>query len=79
MQTSPKYKILHPSWQENIQKIIQKRMVGKSNVADIIIEDSDLSNYEFKVTVMKYNSVKGWATIGYFRNDLFNGGIWINI
>lgn len=77
MVTCKKYDELHPEWKEQIQLLI-KKMCGKSHVADITIEESELKSYEFKVQVNKYNNSgsKGWATIGYLRNDLFKGGIW---
>lgn len=77
MNTCKKYDDLHKKWKEQISVLI-KRMCGKSNIADIIIEDSDLSSYEFKVSVWKYNNSgsKGWSTVGYLRLDLFKGGIW---
>lgn len=77
MNTCKKYDELHSDWKEQIDLLIRK-MKGKSHVADITIEESDLSSYDFKVIICKYNNsgTKGWATIGYLRNDLFKGGIW---
>jgi len=75
MNTCKKYDDLSQPWKDQIAGLI-KKMKGKSNVADIDIDESDLKSYDFKVTVCKFNSVKGWATIGYLRNDLFRGGIW---
>jgi hypothetical protein len=70
MVTCKEFEELHPIWQAEIRTIIRKRMVGKSHVADIHIDVSDLQDYKYKVQVNKYNTVKGWATIGYFRHDL---------
>lgn len=77
MNTCKKYDELHPQWKEQIQGLI-KKMCGKSHIADITIAESELKSYEFKVQVNKYNNSgsKGWATIGYLRNDIFKGGIW---
>lgn len=75
MNTCKEYEDLHLSWKEQIEGLIRK-MKDKSNIADVTIEKSELKSYEFKVTVCKFNSVKGWATIGYLRNDIFRGGIW---
>lgn len=77
MKTCKKYDELHPKWKSQIQVLIRK-MCGKSNVADIDIEESDLKGYDLKVIVYKYSNsgYKGWATIGYLRNDLFKGGLW---
>lgn len=75
MDACKKYDALHPDWKKQIEAII-KKMAGKSNIADISIDESDLSNYEFKISVLKFNSRKGWATVGYVRNDLFHGGVW---
>ena len=77
MKTCKEYEDLHPNWKKQIDGLIRK-MCGKSNIADITIEKSELKSYDFKVTICKYNSSgsKGWATIGYLRNDLFRGGIW---
>jgi hypothetical protein len=69
------YEELHPEWKSQVDLLIRK-ICGKSNIADISIEESDLKSYDLKVTVLKFNTVKGWATIGYLRNDLFRGGIW---
>lgn len=62
------YEELRTDWKEEISALVRK-MCGKSHIADVAIEDSDLPDYKFKVTVMKYNTVKGWATIGYIRQD----------
>jgi len=75
MTTNEKFQQLPEQWQESVRVLIRK-MCGKSHIADVFVEDSDLAGYDFKVTVCKYNTVKGWATIGYLRNDLFKGGIW---
>ena len=75
MNTCQKYDDLSPSGKTQIEGLIRK-MKGKSNIADVSIEESELQSYEFKVTVCKFNSKKGWATIGYLRNDLFRDGVW---
>jgi hypothetical protein len=77
MNTCKKYDELHTDWKNQIDLLIRK-MKGKSHVADVTIETSELSSYDFKVTVLKYNNSgsKGWATVGYLRNDLFRGGVW---
>lgn len=75
MSKCKKYQDLYPKWKEQVDALISK-MCGKSHIADISVEESDLPSYDFKVTVCKYNTVKGWATIGYLRNDIFRGGIW---
>lgn len=77
MTTCKKYDELHSDWKNQIEMLI-KKMCGKSHIADITIEESELKSYEFKVQVNKYNNSgsRGWATIGYLRNDLFKGGIW---
>lgn len=51
--------------EQNQVDVLIKKITGKANVADIDVEKSDLQGYDLKVTVCKYNSVKGWATIGY--------------
>lgn len=68
MSKCKKYEELHPSWKAQVDELILK-MCGKSHIADVSVEDSDLESYKFKVTVCKYNTVKGWATIGYIRQD----------
>lgn len=75
MNTCKEFDILSFQWKNQILILI-KKMCGKSNISDITIEKSELKNYEFKVTVGKYTANKGWATIGYLRNDIFRGGIW---
>ena len=77
MNTCKEYEALHSDWKDQIQALI-KNMCGKSHIADITIEPCDLLSYDFKVTVCKYNNsgTRGWATIGYLRNDIFRGGIW---
>lgn len=70
-----KYNELPISWRNQVDALINK-IKGKSWIADIDVEESDLKGYEFKVTICKYNTKRGWATIGYIRNDLFRGGIW---
>lgn len=77
METCKKYQELHPDWKAQVDALI-KRICGKSHISDITVEDSEIKSYEFKVTVCKFssNGEKGWATIGYLRNDLFKGGIW---
>ena len=70
MNTCKKFDDLHQSWKDAAIKIINERVCGKSHIADIDIEESDLKSYEFKVTVCKYNTVKGWATIAYLRSDI---------
>lgn len=62
------YEQLPQAWKSEVDTLVRK-MCGKSHIADVEIEDSDLKGYKFKVTVCKYNSVKGWATIGYIRQD----------
>jgi hypothetical protein len=74
MVTCKKFDDLHPSWKEAATKIILERICGKSHIADITVEDSDIQSYEFKVTVCKYNTVKGWATIGYLRSAYMRNG-----
>lgn len=69
MNTCKKFDDLHDSWKEAASRIIRERICGKSHIADIAVEESDLQSYEFKVTVCKYNTIKGWATIGYLRSD----------
>lgn len=75
MNTCKEYDELPPVWKSEVSVLIQK-IKGKSHVADTTIEKSPLSSYKFKVTVCKYNSSgsKGWATIGYIRQDMFKGG-----
>lgn len=75
MVTCKEYDELSPEWKQQVDDLI-KKMKGKSHIADVIVEKSDLSSYDLKVTVCKYNTRKGWATIGYLRNDLFRGGVW---
>lgn len=75
MEACKKYHDLPQEWKDKILKIIRK-MTGKANVADIVIEDSNIAYYDFKISVLKFNSQRGWATVGYVRNDLFNGGVW---
>lgn len=77
MASCDKYNVLCQEWKDQIGLLI-KKMKGKAHVADILIEESELKSYDLKVTVLKYNNSgsKGWATIGYLRNDLFKGGIW---
>jgi hypothetical protein len=68
MNKCKRYEELDPYWKDQVNKLIGK-MCGKAHIADVEIEDSDLQSYQFKVTVCKYNTVKGWATIGYIRQD----------
>jgi len=68
MSRCEKYQELHPTWKSQVDELIGK-ICGKSHIAEIFVEDSDLESYKFKVTVCKYNTVKGWATIGYIRQD----------
>lgn len=75
MEACKKYYELSQEWRDQILKLIDK-MEGKSNIADIVIEESPIAGYDFKISVLKFNSKKGWATIGYVRNDIFHGGIW---
>lgn len=77
MNTCDEFEKLPESYKAEIRLLI-RRMKGKSHVADITIEQSDLRSYEFKVTVSKYNSrgSRGWATIGYIRHDIFKGDRW---
>lgn len=70
MDTCKKFDDLHQSWKDAAVEIIRTRMCGKSHIADISIEESDLTSYEFKVTVLKYNTVKGWGIIAYLRSDI---------
>lgn len=77
MNTCKKYNALPPECKQQIDVLI-KKMKGKAHVSDIDIEESDLSDYDLKVTVCKYNSsgTKGWATIGYLKHDHSKGDIW---
>lgn len=75
MKHCERYEKLNPDWKKQVDFLVRK-ICGKSHIADVSIEDSDLKSYELKVTVCKFNTVKGWATIGYLRNDIFNGGVW---
>lgn len=75
MNTCKEYDELHPDWKKQVDELIRK-IKGKSHIADVTIEKSDLKSYDLKVTVCKFNTIKGWATIGYLRNDLFRGGVW---
>ena len=62
------YEELPQTWKSEVSNLIGK-MCGKSHIADVEIQDSDLPDYKFKVIVAKYNTVQGWATIGYIRQD----------
>lgn len=77
MNVCTQYNNIHENDKQQIVLLI-KKMCGKGNIADITIEKSQLKSYDFVVTVWKYSNSgnKGWATIGYLRNDLFNGGVW---
>jgi hypothetical protein len=68
MNTCKSYEELSQDWKDQIGNLIGK-MCGKSNIADVSVAESDLEEYKFKVTVCKFNTVKGWATIGYIRQD----------
>ena len=65
------YEELPLIWKGEVADLIGK-MCGKSHIADVEVLDSDLPDYKFKVIVSKFNSVKGWATIGYIRQDQSN-------
>ena len=62
------YEELHPTWKSEVSYLI-KKICGKSHIAEVDVEDSDLPGYTFKVIVAKFNTVRGWATIGYIRQD----------
>ncbi|QKJ28452.1 hypothetical protein HQ865_01305 [Mucilaginibacter mali] len=75
METCKKYDELPQSDKEQILQLI-KKMKGKSWICDVIIKESDLKSYTFFVSVLKYNTVKGWATNGYIRQDKLPDNIW---
>lgn len=60
---------------ESLQESIRKRMCGKSHIADILVNESDLEDYKYFITVCKFSpsSGRGWATTGYAR---MKGGKW---
>lgn len=69
------YELLSKADKDKVGALV-RRMCGKANIAHIEILGSDLPGYKFKVEVYKYNSVKGWATIGYIGQDA-KKGFWL--
>lgn len=44
-------------------------MSGSANIADVVVSPAGIKGYRFRIEVLKYNSRKGWATVGYVYQD----------
>jgi hypothetical protein len=68
MNTCTKYDQLPEQARDALLDTIYKRVIGKSNVADIFIQESDRKDYDFYIEVWKYNSRSGWSTRAYAKS-----------
>lgn len=69
---------LHPTLKDEVRAMISG-MCGKSNIADVFVEDSNLSDYKFNVTIMKYIPLSyGLQSATSGRTEITNGGLPIN-
>lgn len=66
---SEKYNALDDESKECLYEAIDRRMCGKSHIADILINDSDFEKYQFYIEVWKFSprTGRGWSTNGYAK------------